>query len=91
MSLLTPLNDVECSQLLDDVLKYRKHVALTYTWQADDRVAKCLADIRQAHDDSIESKQVGELSGHSTVPCGKMWKCVWGNLLYMYFFGNIVI
>ena len=26
--------------------------------EADDRVAKCLADIRQAHDDSIESKQV---------------------------------
>ena len=26
--------------------------------QADERVAKCLADIRQAHDDSIESKQV---------------------------------
>jgi len=26
--------------------------------EADDRVAKCLSDIRQAHDDSIESKQV---------------------------------
>lgn len=26
--------------------------------EADERVAKCLADIRQAHDDSIESKQV---------------------------------
>lgn len=50
-----------CTPKSDTKTIQTKHVLTT--WQADDRVAKCLADIRQAHDDSIESKQVG------SIPC----------------------
>ena len=73
------------------------------TCQADDRVAKCLADIRQAHDDSIESKQVGssdvvgswvpELSQLCLV---EVWNEVWGiimnySFMYKLFGKNIVV